>query len=184
MAIFIISDLHLGHDKPFIYGARGFENVEDMNETIIRKWNEIVDEEDDVYVLGDLVMGSDVNLQMLRRLKGQLHIVRGNHDTDTRWGFYQKLSNVVEVDNYIYFSYDDYKFCLSHYPTITTRADAGKPLKKSLVNLCGHTHTKDPFEDWGIGMIYHCEVDVHDCAPVRLDKIIADLKQKMRDRAE
>ena len=40
MAIFIVSDLHLGHSKDFIYGARGFENVEDMNEAIIRKWNE------------------------------------------------------------------------------------------------------------------------------------------------
>ena len=40
-----------------------------MNEAIIRKWNEIVDEEDDVYVLGDLVMGPEVNLQMLRRQK-------------------------------------------------------------------------------------------------------------------
>ena len=88
MAIFIVSDLHLGHSKDFIYGARGFENVEDMNETIIRKWNEIVDEEDDVYVLGDLVMGPEVNLQMLRRLKGRLHIVRGNHDVGSRWDFY------------------------------------------------------------------------------------------------
>ena len=77
MAIFIVSDLHLGHSKDFIYGARGFESVEDMNETIIRKWNEVVDEEDDVCVLGDLVMGSETNLQMLRRLKGRLHIVRG-----------------------------------------------------------------------------------------------------------
>lgn len=58
MAIFIVSDLHLGHSKDFIYGARGFENVEDMNETIIRKWNEVVNYEDDVYVLGDLVMGA------------------------------------------------------------------------------------------------------------------------------
>ena len=66
MAIFVVSDLHLGHDKPFIYGARGFENVEDMNEAIIRNWNEVVDEEDDVCILGDLVMGSEVNLQMLR----------------------------------------------------------------------------------------------------------------------
>ena len=88
MAIFIVSDLHLAHSKDFIYGARGFENVEDMNETIIRKWNEIVDEEDDVYVLGDLVMGPEVNLQMLRRLKGRLHIVRGNHDVGSRWDFY------------------------------------------------------------------------------------------------
>lgn len=184
MAIFIVSDLHLGHDKPFIYGARGFENVEDMNEAIIRKWNEVVDEEDDVCVLGDLVMGPETNLQMLRRLKGRLHIVRGNHDTDTRWNFYQELPNVVEVGNSIYFSYDGYKFYLTHYPTITTRANVGKPLKKCLVNLCGHTHTKDPFEDWGIGMIYHCEIDAHDCAPVRLEDIITDLKQKMSDRAE
>ena len=184
MAIFVVSDLHLGHSKDFIYGARGFENVEDMNTEIIRRWNRVVGEEDDVFVLGDLVMGSLENVQLLEELNGRIHIVRGNHDTDTRWDFYQELPNVVEVGSSIYFSYDGYKFYLSHYPTITTRADAGKPLKKCLVNLCGHTHTKDPFEDWGIGMIYHCEVDAHDCAPVRLEDIIADLKQKMSDRAE
>lgn len=179
MAIFIISDLHLGHDKDFIYGARGFESVEEMNEAIIRKWNEVVSEEDDVYVLGDLVMGPEENLQMLRRLNGWLHIVRGNHDTDTRFLFYDRYLNTVELVDAIYFSYDGYKFYLSHYPTITTRADAGKPLKKCLVNLCGHTHTKDPFEDWGVGTIYHCEVDAHDCAPVRIEDIIRGLKQKM-----
>lgn len=184
MAIFIVSDLHLGHDKPFIYGARGFENVEDMNEAIIRNWNEVVEEEDDVYILGDLVMGEERNLHLLRRLNGYFHIARGNHDSDNRWRFYGWHPNTVEVANSLYLSYDGYKFYLTHYPTITTRADAGKPLKKCLVNLCGHTHTKDPFEDWGIGMIYHCELDAHDCAPVRLEDIIADLKQKMSDRAE
>lgn len=184
MAIFVVSDLHLAHSKDFIYRARGFENVEDMNAEIIRRWNRVVGEEDDVFVLGDLVMGSLENVQLLEELNGRIHIVRGNHDVDTRWNFYQKLPNVVEVGNSIYFSYDGYKFYLSHYPTITTRADVGKPLKKCLVNLCGHTHTKDPFEDWGIGMIYHCEVDAHDCAPVRLEDIITDLKQKMSDRAE
>ena len=64
MAIFIVSDLHLGHSKDFIYRARGFESVEDMNEAIIRNWNEVVDEDDDVYILGDLVMGPEINLQM------------------------------------------------------------------------------------------------------------------------
>lgn len=184
MAIFIVSDLHLGHSKDFIYDVRGFENVEDMNAEIIRRWNRVVGEEDDVFVLGDLVMGSLENMQLLEELNGRLHIVRGNHDTDTRWDFYQKLPNVVEAENSLYLRYDGYKFYLSHYPTITTRADVGKPLKKCLVNLCGHTHTKDPFEDWGLGMIYHCEVDAHDCAPVRIDKIIADLKQKMSGRAD
>ena len=184
MAIFITSDLHLGHNKSFIYKARGFETVEEMNAEIIRRWNSVVGEEDDVFVLGDLVMGSLENLRLLEELNGRIHIVRGNHCTNTRWDFYQNLSNVVEADNSLYLSYEGYKFYLSHYPTITTRADVRKPLKKCLVNLCGHTHTKDPFEDWGIGMIYHCELDAHDCAPVRLEDIIADLKQKMSDRAE
>ena len=184
MAIFITSDLHLGHNKSFIYEARGFETVEEMNAEIIRRWNSVVGEEDDVFVLGDLVMGSLENLRLLEELNGRIHIVRGNHDTDSRWAHYKQIRNVVEMENSIYFSYNGYKFYLSHYPTITTRADVGKPLKKCLVNLCGHTHTKDPFEDWGIGMIYHCELDAHDCAPVRLEDIIADLKQKMSDRAE
>ena len=130
MAIFVVSDLHLAHSKDFIYGARGFENVEDMNETIIRNWNEVVGEEDDVFVLGDLVMGSLENVQLLEELNGRIHIVRGNHDVDTRWDFYQNLPYVVEANNSLYLSYDGYKFYLSHYPTITTRADIGKPLKK------------------------------------------------------
>ena len=184
MAIFITSDLHLGHNKSFIYEARGFETVEEMNAEIIRRWNSVVGEEDDVFILGDLVMGSLENLRLLEELNGRIHIVRGNHDTDNRWEHYKQIRNVVEMENSLYLRYDGYKFYLSHYPTITTRADVMKPLKKCLVNLCGHTHTKDPFEDWGLGMIYHCEVDAHDCAPVRIEDIITDLKQKMSDRAE
>lgn len=184
MSIFVTSDLHLGHNKSFIYKARGFETVEEMNAEIIRRWNSVVGEEDDVFVLGDLVMGSLENLRFLEELNGRIHIVRGNHDTDNRWEHYKAIENVVEMENSIYFFYNGYKFYLSHYSTITTRADVGKPLKKCLVNLCGHTHTKDSFEDWGIGMIYHCELDAHDCAPVRLEDIITDLKQKMSDRAE
>ena len=176
MGIFVTSDLHLGHNKSFIYKERGFETVEEMNAEIIRRWNSVVGEEDDVFVLGDLVMGSLENLRLLEELNGRIHIVRGNHCTNTRWDFYQNLPNVVEVDNSLYLSYDGYKFYLSHYPTITTRTDVRKPLKKCLVNLCGHTHTKDPFEDWGIGMIYHCEVDAHNCTPVPIEKIIEDLE--------
>ena len=127
MAIFIVSDLHLGHSKDFIYGARGFENVEDMNTEIIRRWNRVVGEEDDVFVLGDLVMGSLENVQLLEELKGRLHIVRGNHDVDSRWDFYQELPNVVEVGNSIFFFFFFYTFYLSHYPMIPMRVDTGFP---------------------------------------------------------
>ena len=55
--IFCTSDLHLGHDKDFVVQARGFETVEEMNAEIIRRWNERVYPDDDVYVLGDLTLG-------------------------------------------------------------------------------------------------------------------------------
>lgn len=183
--IWITSDWHFNHNKPFIYQARGFDTIADMNNSIIEKHNKIVSKEDTVYVLGDCLLGDNkIGIECLKQLNGQLHIIRGNHCSKERIELYRRLPNVVEVANSFYFSYDGYKFYLSHYPTITTRADAGKPLKKCLVNLCGHSHTKDPFEDWGIGMIYHCEVDAHDCAPVRIDKIITDLKQKISDHAD
>ena len=36
--IWITSDLHFGHDREFIWKARGFNSIEEMNETIIQKW--------------------------------------------------------------------------------------------------------------------------------------------------
>ena len=33
--IWLTSDLHFCHDRYFIYEPRGFENIEDMNETIV-----------------------------------------------------------------------------------------------------------------------------------------------------
>ena len=69
--IYFTSDLHLGHDQEFIWGARGFNSVEQMNETIISRWNGMVTDDDDIYVLGDLVMGGIENTEMLKRLKGK-----------------------------------------------------------------------------------------------------------------
>ena len=42
MAIFLTSDMHFGHDREFIWKARGYSSVEEMNEDYIEKWNSIV----------------------------------------------------------------------------------------------------------------------------------------------
>ena len=39
--IYLASDLHFNHDKPFIYEPRGFTNVYDMNRAIIKNFNSI-----------------------------------------------------------------------------------------------------------------------------------------------
>ena len=37
--IFITSDLHFFHNQSFIYEPRGFDNVYDMNNAIVKNWN-------------------------------------------------------------------------------------------------------------------------------------------------
>ena len=52
--IWFTSDLHLFHNRDFVYKNRGFENVEEMNAAVEANWNALVDAEDEIYILGDL----------------------------------------------------------------------------------------------------------------------------------
>lgn len=47
--IYFISDFHFNHNKSFIYETRGFQTIEEMNQTLINNYNEIVTDEDKVY---------------------------------------------------------------------------------------------------------------------------------------
>lgn len=53
--IWLTSDWHLFHDRQFIYAPRGFNSVEENNKAILERHNNLVNSEDDVYVLGDLL---------------------------------------------------------------------------------------------------------------------------------
>ena len=176
--IWFTSDWHFYHDREFIYKPRGFNNVYEMNEAIISHYNEVVNPEDDVYVLGDLTLNNnDAGIAAIKQLKGQLHIIRGNHDTDVRMERYNQCYNVVEITEGQFFKWNGYHFYLSHYPCLTDNYDNDKPLKTKMINLCGHKHTQNPFEDFNKGLIYHVEVDAHDCYPVSIEKIITDIKE-------
>lgn len=154
----------------------------EMTGAIIRNYLDTITPEDDVYILGDILMGGndyfEIGLKMLNSLPGHIHLVRGNHDTNKRWSAYQEQCtwDLVEASNAIYLDYKHYHFYLSHYPTITSNNDYDKPLKARLLNLCGHTHTTDKWADADKGYIYHCEADAHNCKPVSLDEIIEDFK--------
>lgn len=181
MKTFVTSDLHLFHNRDFIYEPRGFPSVEEMNETIVQNWNSIVSPIDDCYILGDLMLNdNEAGIRYLNRLNGRLHIVIGNHDTRERIDMYKyRLKWVSEVEYAIPMKYHGYRFYLSHYPTITDNFDFDKPLTKRTINLCGHSHCKDPFQDMGKGLIFHCDLDAHNNFPIELDNVIEDIKKKI-----
>ena len=174
--IYISSDLHLNHNRDFIFKFRGFDSVYDMNEAIINNWNSIVKPEDNVYILGDLMLGdNEAGIKLIKQLKGNIHIILGNHDSDPRIELYNTCSNVVETVYATLLKYDGYTFYLSHFPALTSNV-GDKGLKRRIINLCGHTHTKDKFEHMSLGTIYHCELDAHNMKPVSIDTVIKDLE--------
>jgi calcineurin-like phosphoesterase family protein len=78
--MFFTSDLHLGHVRAAT-GFRNFGTVEEHNAFLVARWNEVVGDDDIVYVLGDLCMGSlEKTLPVAGELKGIKFLVPGNHD--------------------------------------------------------------------------------------------------------
>lgn len=176
--IWLTSDPHFCHDREFIYEPRGFNNVWDMNQTIVNNWNKAVAPEDDVYLLGDVMLNNnEEGIKLLKQLKGNIHIILGNHDTDTRVALYKECWNVREVTLAAKIKYKGYHFFMTHYPCFTGNLEK-ESLKKCTCNLFGHTHQNTNFYQ-DIPFMYHVGVDSHNCTPVLIDDIIIDMNNKV-----
>ncbi len=80
MAVFWTSDLHFSHANVIRYCSRPFATVEEMNEALVRNWNEVVGPEDTVYCLGDFSLSFSAAQLFSKRLMGKKKLVPGNHD--------------------------------------------------------------------------------------------------------
>lgn len=166
--IFVCSDFHFNHNKDFLYEPRGFSSIDEANEEMIRRYNEVVKEDDIVYILGDLGLnatGEEI-CDFVSRLKGKKYLALGNHDTDARIKVYKESGLFESVEYGFRLIYKKKTFWLTHYPTIVANYD-----DKPNYNIHGHTHDTTHFhEEWP-----HC-IDVspetNNCYPMTLDEVI------------
>jgi len=78
---YFTSDPHFGHKRIIELCNRPFRDVDHMNTVIVNTINAVCEPDDDLWILGDVVMGSFVeNIKLLGRLAPRLHLVAGNHD--------------------------------------------------------------------------------------------------------
>lgn len=136
---FYTSDTHLGHGRALGQYARPFASLEEMDETIIRNWNETVRNDDVVRFCGDLVGASADDDEVRRyfaRLNGEKHLIVGNHDEangyvlDLPWASIRHVELVRDGSDYVF---------LSHYAHVTwPEARFGS------LHLYGHTHGELP----------------------------------------
>ena len=82
------SDLHFGHTSVINFDHRPFTDRDEMDECLIKLWNDRVRPDDDVYIVGDVIFRSQKTVSWyMRQLKGHKHLIIGNHD---RYWLYEK----------------------------------------------------------------------------------------------
>ena len=177
--IWFTSDTHFYHDQDFLYKPRGFNNTLEMNEAIVERWNSVVKPEDTVYHLGDVLLGHyDVNI--LKRLNGHILFIRGNHDTDRKIGDITSTDNLgtrVFLNTSELIKFGKLSLFLCHYPVMTANFD-DKHFNQHVISLHGHTHQKSNWLFADNPFIYHVGLDSHDCYPVNIETIVADIRNR------
>jgi len=134
---FYTSDHHFGHKAIVWMCKRPFADITEMNEELIKRWNEKVTNDDTVYHLGDLSykLSRGGIKSILERLNGKIVLIKGNHDSekDLRALSYrfEKVENLIEIkDEFI-----DRKIVLCHYPI-----ESWRQKEKGVYHLHGHSH--------------------------------------------
>ena len=178
-SVFLTSDTHFGHlgvchftRSDGVTKLRPWNTPEEMDEEMVKRWNEVVKPNDKVYHLGDVVINRKF-LHVLGRLNGDKVLIRGNHDIFKLEDYTQYFRDIrgYHVMNGL---------ILSHVPV---HADS---LGRFGANIHGHLHANRVRRPRGVdaktGEIlyssdidprYHCVcVEQTDFAPILFENVI------------
>ena len=128
--IFFISDLHVGHKNVIKFDSRPFADVDEMHIEMIKRWNEVVGDDDIVYYLGDLAFARDeITKWFIYSLKGKINFILGNHDKMKDIVKFGRWENIHEYGTEINVKDEDtigsrgsngyQRIIMSHYPILS-----------------------------------------------------------------
>jgi len=165
MSVFFTADPHFDGGDILRYENRPFNSVEQMNEAIVNKWNELVTDKDEVYLVGDVG-----NPEYIARLKGKKYLIKGNHDTLSNEE-YRRLGFAEVYDKPII--YNEF-WMVSHEPMYVNR-------NMPYANIYGHVHN-NPAYNTVSARGYCVSMDRTDFAPVDFEQIMVEVAKA--DEAE
>ena len=173
-SVFLVSDTHFGHKgvchftrTDGVTKLRPWDTPEEMDEAMVRAWNERVGPKDKVYHLGDVVINRK-SLATMSRLNGDKVLIRGNHDIfpDDEYRKYFRELRAYHVMN---------GMILSHIPIHE------ESLGRFGVNIHGHLHANrvmkagpaaGEFVNKVVDPRYHCVCVEHtDFAPILFEDV-------------
>lgn len=166
--IFFTGDLHIGHANIIKFQNRPFASVHKMNLSLVENWNNVVDPQDFIFVLGDFFFcRPEAIKQIAQKLNGNIHLVLGNHDHESR-GFYSNLFH-GQIYDYLDLKVDTSVnkaglIACFHYPI-----HRWNKCHHGSIHLHGHIHASEPIT--GINR-YDVGVDANNYTPVSLRTIV------------
>jgi calcineurin-like phosphoesterase family protein len=139
MTDFITSDIHFGHKNIMsfcpITRARYKNDVDFMNEEIIREWNQVVSPRDHTYILGDVAFCNvETAVKFMKRLNGSKTLIIGNHDKKLiKHREFQDC--FIDWQDYYSITVNGTKVIMFHYPI-----SEWDQMHRGSVHLHGHVH--------------------------------------------
>jgi len=177
--IWFTGDHHFGHTNILRHSKRPFASVEEMNETLVARWNSVVGPQDVVYHLGDIFWMPSSEARKLRsRLNGRICLVRGNHDRAA-----ESIKTCFEwVKDYYELKVEDQDAAggkqlvvLCHYAMrVWNRSHYGS------WHLFGHSH--GTLLDIPGSLAIDIGVDCHDFTPVSYERVKAIMQERRASR--
>ena len=175
-SVFLVSDTHFGHagvcrfmQNDGVTKLRPWTDPHEMDEEMVKRWNERVKPNDKVYHLGDVVINRK-SLSIMHRLNGDKVLIRGNHDIfkDEDYRQHFRELRAYHVMN---------GMILSHIPIHEAS------LGRFGVNIHGHTHANRVMKlDYGREIVdtrYHCVcVEQTDFAPILFEDVMKRIKEE------
>lgn len=205
MTRFWTSDLHIGHTNIIDFCGRPFyedtvvhfalgdaevtvPDVDAMNQALLDNYNDLVRPTDEVWFVGDLVMGRfETTIEFMRQFHGDKYLVPGNHDRChkmfPKWRRFQPYYEAVGftvLDSQVITTVADQSVKVCHFPYRFThvsddRYSGLRPDDEGDWLIHGHTHDTEKV-DYATRSI-HVGVDAWSYAPVpesEIEKIILD----------
>lgn len=131
------ADPHFGHKNIIKFCNRPFSNVKEMDETLIKHWNNVTDDNDEIHVVGDFAYGCTMEyaLSVIKKLKGVKHLVTGNHDSlairmnSIRPNTWKTIKEMDEI------TIQNQRVVLCHYSLRVWHHSY-----RGVIHLFGHTH--------------------------------------------
>lgn len=138
--IYFVSDFHLHHDKQFIYGPRGFNNICE-HDNLILEFISNLHPYDIVFHLGDFMFGRNISeiKDVINMFPCRIEFIKGNHDSLLSKYLKKNKFKFLPAEHELYIIVEDevhpIRIILSHYPMLRWNKS-----HYGTWNLHGHEH--------------------------------------------